>query len=311
MTQAFRTNLTAMSLLAVLVGGFIVYNTMTFAVLRRRTLLGSLRTMGCTRRQLFALVLAEALILALVGSLLGVALGIVTGWGLVQLVTLTINDIYFAVTVAALHLSLGSLAAGIALGLLVTLAAALGPAIEAARSQPRDLLRQSSLERRGHRWVLRLGASGLVLLALGWGLAEVPSRSMGLGFLSLLLVVVGFSLCVPALLRALAESIAALAAANRERAGAMPVLLAARGIGASITRTGIAAAALTVAVAATVGVGIMIESFRDSLIRWLETTLQSDIYVSAPNETGGRPGGQLPEGLAARLAALPGVAEVS
>ena len=311
MTRAFRTNLTAMSLLALLVGGFIVYNTMTFAVLRRRALLGSLRTLGCTRRQLFALVLSEAMILALVGSLIGVALGIVTGWGLVQLVIRTINDIYFALTVGALQLPPGSLVAGIALGLLVTLVAALGPATEAARSQPRDLLRPGSLERRGHRWVLALGAAGVALLALGWGLAEVPSRSMGVGFLSLLLVVVGYSLCVPALLRVVAAAIAGVAAANRDWAGAMPVLLAARGIGASITRTGIAVAALTVAVAATVGVGIMIESFRDSLIQWLETTLQSDIYVSTPNETGGRPAGRLPGGLPARLAALPGVAEVS
>ncbi len=311
MTRAFRTNLTAMSLLALLVGGFIVYNTMTFAVLRRRTLLGSLRTLGCTRRQLFALVLSEALTLAVIGSLIGIALGIAAGSGLVQLVTRTINDIYFALTVGSLDLSPASLASGVALGLLVTLLASLGPALEAARAQPRDLLRRSSLERRGHHWILGLGGAGMASLSLGWLLALVPSRSLGLGFLSLLLVVVGFSLVVPALLRALAAAIAWLAASRRGSGGLFTVLLAARGIGASITRTGIAVAALTVAVAATLGVGIMIESFRGSLIQWLEITLQSDIYISAPGETGDRPGGRLPAGLADRLRALPGVAQAS
>jgi putative ABC transport system permease protein len=114
MTRAFHTNLTAMSLLAMLVGGFIIYNTMTFAVLQRRSLLGSLRTLGCTRAQLFELVLSEAMLFALAGALLGLALGILTGWGLVQLVTRTINDIYFTLTVRELFITPLSVVKGIA-----------------------------------------------------------------------------------------------------------------------------------------------------------------------------------------------------
>ncbi len=309
MTRAFRVNLMAMGLLALLVGAFIVYNTMTFAVLRRRQLLGSLRTLGCTRQELFRLVLVEALILSLIGSALGLALGILTGSGLVHLVTRTISDLYFAVTVASLHLSPLTLAKGAGLGVLVTLLAALGPAWEAAHAEPRDLLRAGSLERRGRRWVVVLAGAGAVLLTLGWGLAQLPSRSMGLGFLSLFVVILGFSLCVPALLQVMAKGVAGLAAGRP--GAALPLLLAARGVETSITRTGLAAAALTVAVASSVGVGIMIDSFRASLVTWLETTLQSDIYVSAPNESGDRPGGGLPPGLADRIAGLPGVAEIS
>lgn len=306
MTRAFQTNLTAMSLLAVLVGGFIVYNTMTFAVLRRRTLLGSLRTLGCTRGQLFALVLGESLALALIGSAAGIALGILTGWGLVQLVTRTINDLYFALTVSALQVSPGSLVWGLGLGFGVTLIAALGPALEAARAEPRDLLRPSTLELRGQRWVGRLALLGLGLLVAGYGLAQWPSRSLSLGFFSVLLVAGGFSLAVPWLLRTVAAALAPLAG----RLGGPPGLLAARGVGASIARTGVAVAALTVAVSATVGVGTMIDSFRGSLIDWLGTTLSSDLYVSVP-QGNGQPGDTLPAGLAAAVARLDGVAEVS
>jgi putative ABC transport system permease protein len=103
MTRAFHTNLTAMSLLAMLVGGFIVYNTMTFAVLQRRPLLGTLRMLGVTRSQLFLLVLTEALVLALIGAVIGMLIGIAVGAGLVQLVTRTINDIYFQLSVRSLH----------------------------------------------------------------------------------------------------------------------------------------------------------------------------------------------------------------
>jgi putative ABC transport system permease protein len=307
MTRAFHTNLTAMSLLAMLVGGFIIYNTMTFAVLQRRGLLGSLRTLGCTRAQLFALVLSEALVFALAGALLGLALGILAGWGLVQLVTRTINDLYFALTVRELLVTPLSVVKGIAGGLLITLLAALGPAIEAARAQPRDVLRANSLERRGQRWVLWLGAVGLTLMLVGWGAAQIPSRSLGLGFFAILILILGFSLCVPALLRAIALGLARVVG----RIGGLPAVLAARGVAASITRTGIAAAALTVAISSTLGVGVMIDSFRSSLIVWLDTTLQSDIYISAPSETGNRADGVLPSGLAKRLAELPGIAEIS
>lgn len=307
MTRAFHTNLTAMSLLAMLVGGFIIYNTMTFAVLQRRSLLGSLRTLGCTRGQLFALVLSEAMVFALVGALLGLLLGILTGWGLVQLVTRTINDIYFALNVRELFITPLSVAKGMGMGLLITLIAALGPALEAARAQPRDVLRANSLERRGQRWVIGLGALGLALMVLGWLAAQIPSRSLALGFVAILILILGFSLCVPALLRAIALALTPVLGPL----GGIPAVLAARGVAASITRTGIAAAALTVAISSTLGVGVMIDSFRGSLILWLDNTLQSDIYVAAVSETGNRADGELPAALAERLRDIEGITEIS
>jgi len=173
MTRAFHTNLTAMSLLAMLVGAFIVYNTMTFAVLQRRPLLGTLRMLGTTRGQLFELVLVETLILALIGALLGVLLGIAVGAGLVQLVTRTINDIYFQLSVRSLHLAPLSLLKGIGLGLGVTLLAALGPALEAARSQPRDVIRRTRVEGQARRLLPWLAAGGILLILAGLGVLRL------------------------------------------------------------------------------------------------------------------------------------------
>ena len=305
MTRAFHTNLTAMSLLAMLVGGFIVYNTMTFAVLQRRALLGTLRMLGVTRAQMFLLVLTEALILALIGGLLGILAGIAVGAGLVQLVTRTINDIYFQLDVRNLHLDPLSLIKGAGLGLGVTLIAALGPALEAARSQPRDVIRRTLVERRGQRLLPWLAAGGAVVTLLGAALVQVSGRSMGLGFAALFLVIVGVSLTIPLLVRAFAAATTPLLGGLFGIEGR----LAARGITASITRSGLAVAALAVAVAATVGVGIMIGSFRTSVAQWLEHTLTSDIYVAADTEAGR--GADLPPSLATRLAALPSVVGVS
>jgi putative ABC transport system permease protein len=279
---------------------------MTFAVLRRRMLLGTLRTLGVTRGQLFALVLGEAMLFALVGGLLGLAAGIGVGWGLVQLVTRTISDIYFAMTVSGLFVSPWSLLKGAALGMLVTLAAALGPALEAAASQPRDVLRRHRIEHHGGRLLPGLALAGIGLMLAGLAMVQVPGQSLGLGFVALFAVVVGFSLCVPLGLKLLARLLGPLFGLAGPQGR-----LAGRGLVASISRTGVAAAALTVAVSATVGVGIMIDSFRGSVAAWLENTLASDLYVSAPSASSGLGDGNLPPGLGEVVAALPGVAEVS
>ena len=306
MTHAFHTNLTAMSLLAMLVGGFIVYNTMTFAVLQRRALLGTLRMQGVTRAQLFALVLSETLVLATIGAALGVLTGIAVGAGLVQLVTRTINDIYFQLNVRSLHLDWLSLSKGVGLGVGVTLLAGLGPALEAARSQPRDVIRRTLVEQRGRRLLPWLALAGLVLMGLGIGLIPFSGRSMTWGFVALFLVIVGASLGMPLVVRLLAGATTPLFGGLFGSVGR----LAARGITASITRSGLAVAALAVAVAATVGVGIMIGSFRISVSDWLAHTLTSDIYI-ATDPGGGGSEASLPLALADELLRLPGVAAVS
>ena len=104
MTRAFRLNLTALSLLALLCGAFLIYNTMTFSVVQRRPLLGMLRALGVTRAQVFTLVLAEAAV-GPVGTAAGFALGVALGRGLVRLVTQTINDLYFVLSVRELALA--------------------------------------------------------------------------------------------------------------------------------------------------------------------------------------------------------------
>jgi putative ABC transport system permease protein len=87
--------------------------------------------------------------------------------------------------------------------------------------------------------------------------------------------------------------------------------MAARGIHAALSRSGIAIAALMIAVSATIGVGIMIASFREAVEQWLEGTLRADVYVSPPSLIGSRPDATLDTGLAERLAATPGVASAS
>jgi len=115
MTHAFHTNLLAMSLLALLVGAFLIYNTVTLSVLQRRSLFGQLRVAGVQRGELFRAILIETMVFATIGTIAGLVLGWVLGSMLLTLVTRTINDLYFALDVRQLDFSIFTLLKSICL----------------------------------------------------------------------------------------------------------------------------------------------------------------------------------------------------
>jgi putative ABC transport system permease protein len=302
MTRAFRLNLTALGLLAIVVGMFLIYNAMTFAVLQRRTHIGTLRALGATRRQIALAVLSEATVLGSVGTLLGVGLGIVLGSGLVRLVTTTINDLYFVLEVSRLHLSPWTIGRGVALGLGATWVAALMPAIEAARASPRDALSRSTLEARWRRGAPVAAAIGAGVVAAGAAVLLVFERSLTLSFAGIFGLIIGLSLAVPA---ATVVLVAFLRPVARLAAGVLGAM-AARGVVAALSRTGVAISALMIAVSVTVGVGIMIDSFRQTVVRWMGRSLVADVYVSPPDLSVGNRDAELDTGLVEALRAVPG-----
>ena len=93
MTRAFRINLTALSYLALIVGIFLIYATLSFLAVRRRQAIGTARALGITGRHLFGVTLAEALALGAVGTVIGLLLGHLLGSGLTSLVLRTMEDL--------------------------------------------------------------------------------------------------------------------------------------------------------------------------------------------------------------------------
>jgi len=305
-TEAFALNLTALSLLALLVGGFLVYNTMSFTVLQRLPLLGILRGLGVSRGELFRLVGAEALLVGAVGSAAGVLLGLLLASGLVHLVTRTVDDLYFTMTVSGLFITPWSLLKGVSLGLGASWLAAVHPARIAARATPGRLLQRSWVEGRAQRGA-RIGALvGTALVALAW-LLPVLDAGLLSGFAALTALLVGAALLVPMGLLGLAALLRRLPWCGRH-----PVArLAVRSLDASLSRTGVATAALAVAIATTIGIAGMIDSFRLTVDRWLAQRLQADVYISAPGALDSRSSIPLDPAVVMRLKALPGVRATS
>lgn len=307
MTAAFRTNLTAMALLAVIIGGFLIYNTMTFAVVRRRRLIGTLRGLGVTRAGVFGQIVGETLALGALGTAIGLVAGIGLAQGLVGLVTRTLNDLYFAVAVREVFVAPATLAQGAAIGLVAALLGALGPAAEAARCPPVAAGRRSVLEQRSHRLAWLLAGAGVLVLALAAATLALPGRGLVAGFVVLTGLLLGGALLMPAGVLVLTPPLARAAGGVLGPLGRM----AARGTAAGLSRTGLAVIALTVALSATVSVGMLIVSFRGSVETWLARTLTADIYLTAPQRVAERHAAPLPEATAGIVTGIEGVAAVS
>lgn len=281
MTAAFRTNLTALSLLALVVGLFLIYNTMTFAVVQRRPLFGTLRCLGVTRREVFALVLSEALVVGVLGTALGLGLGVLLGQGAVRAVTQTINDLYFVVTVRGVAVPVESLIKGALLGILATVLTAAPPAWEAATVPPRLALSRSGLETKAQRAVSLAALASLALLAAGLLLLALPSRGLITAFAGTFAIIVGIGMQTPLVTSAAMRGAAPLLG----RLWGVLGRLGPRSVVNSLSRTAVAIAALMIAVSVTIGVSLMVGSFRHTVELWLAATVQGDIYISPPSAT--------------------------
>ena len=181
MIAAFELNLQAMSLLALVVGLFLIYNTVTFSVVQRRGALGIMRSLGTTRGQIFRFILLEAFILGLVGTALGLALGVILGRGAVALVSQTISDLYFSVNVTGISIMPGTLAKGALIGVAASLLAAALPSWDATRTPPAGIMKRSIEEETARRLLPAMTGGALVAESTRFCLAG-RARQPGAGF---------------------------------------------------------------------------------------------------------------------------------
>jgi putative ABC transport system permease protein len=278
MTRGFHINLTAMSLLALLVGAFLIHNTMTFAVVQRREVFAIKRITGVDTNTIFRSILAEAVIISTFGSILGVIAGYVLAHFLIQLTTQTINDLYFVLHVQEIWFDPWIIFAGLLLGIGSSVIAAALSAFDAASTHPIQARQRSAIEQRTKSLLPWLAIAGLTLVIAGFVLANAPLDSLLAGFLALMILILGYGLALPWIIQLLSRSLQFLVAKT-----GISLSFALAGIERNISRTGLAIAALCIAVSATFGVDIMIGSFRSSVDQWLGKTLHSDVYVSAPS----------------------------
>lgn len=278
LTQAFHLNLTALSLLALLVGMFLIYNTMTFSVVQRYSLFGRLRSMGVSRREIFGIIMGESFFISCFGILLGVGLGIVLANLLLELVTRTINDLYYVLSIRTLHLSVFSLSKGVGLGIGATFIASSLPAWYASQALPKKIDTRSLQEERYYLQMKKGSLVGMLMTGLGSLLLFLPMVDLWVSYAGLFIAMVGCALLVPVGTMFLLYLVKMFLKQGTGTFGLMVV----RGVQADLSRTSVAIAALMIAIAATIGLEIMIQSFRAAVAQWVNISLQADIYLSPP-----------------------------
>ncbi len=171
---------------------------------------------------------------------------------------------------------------------------------------PRAALSRSSLESKARAAILLAFRIGLLLILAGCLVLLIPSRSLVLSFISTLAVVVGFAMLVPHF----TGLFTFYGTPVFEKLLGLLGRMAPRDVQGSLSRTAIAVMALMVAVSVTIGVSLMVNSFRFTVITWLNETLQGDIYISAPSLTATTPSESIDPEILELISRVPGVERV-
>jgi putative ABC transport system permease protein len=295
---AFRLNLTALSLVSVLVGAFLVHASVRASLARRREELGVLRAVGATRAQVLSLVLSEAATLGVAGTVVGIPLGWLAARANLAAVSGTLRTVYLLEGIDAVSLGPGVLLLAVAVGVGGALAGAVLPALDASREDPRALLSPLGVEERSRANAGRLLAAGIAAVAVSAAVRALAAGIPASAFAVALGVLAAVPLAAPAALSALA------ALPRPARLGARWGI---RTMGARPSGAAVAAGALAVAVSMLVGVTVMVGSFRGSVERWLDATLRADVYVTTPSWRRARSEATLSPAVVARLRAEPGL----
>lgn len=310
MLRSFQLGLNLGSAVALLVGVFLVYNTVSIGVVQRRREIGTLRALGATRFRIRALFTLESFTLGTIGSVLGLPLGALVGRLAIAGVSESISTIYIQVNAKEVQLGPLELALGAGLGMAGSVFAALRPAVVASRVQPVEALRRDVAAGAG---AVQL-RSWPTFLALGLWVAAYPATQLPApienfpigGYIAIFFILMGATLLTPLLMRVL----------NRPFAGPGEWLLgisgrlAADNFARAPLRTAVPVSALAIGVAMTVSVGGFITSFQQSAERWLDQAVPADLFVTSSSKIAGVQNQPINASLGDDLEKLPGVVAV-
>ena len=320
MVWAFQLNLAVMSWVGLLVGMFLIYNTIAFVVAQRRREVGIYRALGMTEWRVAGLFLMEAGLLGLLGGLLGGLGGVWLSRSLVSLVSRTISDLYAPVTSGGVILSMDMLTfaavgKGVLLGTVVSMVGALGPSVEASRTVTVRALAPGDYESTNQLRVSLCGWISLVLLLLA-GLCSLmgPVGDLPLfGYFATICVLGSLSFLAPLCIRALGRRRTRQESQTMMLGGSIR-LIAADQAARHPGRNSVTVSALMVGLSIMIGVAVMVRSFRDTVEVWVDETVMADLIVAPQSWLQGKQSGQasraLPGTWRSTLSAIDGIAAV-
>ncbi len=274
--SAFQHNLLSLGLISIFVAVFIVYNAASISLLYRRSQLAVLRALGASRPRVWAIFLIEILGLGLFSSCLGVVLGWLVASLIFNQILETVHQHYLSGVMGVLSLSKTTWISGLTLGTVASFVGALFPLLEASSVSPVEATRKLSYERhiRKHPFVL-LGLCGMMCGLALLSYLCVSFDQPNWAFLLAFAVLLSLLSLTPFLLQILLRPLKSLFRRWRQPSA----LMANVQILENPYRYSMVTAALALAIALWIGIGMMVSSFRLSLEDWLLDSVPGDIYV--------------------------------
>jgi putative ABC transport system permease protein len=294
----FNILLLVFAFIAVFVAVFIIFNTFTVLVAQRTRELALLRALGAARRQILIAVVAEAAIVGVFSGVAGLGGGVLVAAGLRALIEAIGGG---GLVTVGLQVLPRTVVVSLVVGTVVTMVAAVVPAVRASRIPPvaamRDdfVLPTASLRRRTRLGVLTLAIGGVLL---GLGVHNGTAWQIGLGALAMFRGVVALS---PVLSRPIVGGLGQLL----PRIWGLPGRLARENALRSPRRTAATASALMIGIALTTTMSIMAASIVSSANSQIDKSIGADFIITAQNF---RP---IPGSVAQDVAKVPGVGAVT
>jgi putative ABC transport system permease protein len=308
MLAAFRWNLRLLSYIALIVGAFLIYNTISVSVVRRRPETGIVRALGASRNAVLAAFLGEATFFGLAGAALGLPVGRVMASGAVKLMSATVESLYVSSRPGAIELTMWSVVLAFTIGVGIALISAYSPAREASLVSPVEAMARGRREFMTRVYKSRDLWLALVLGVLAAAAARVPAIEGKpiFGYLAAVLLVVASALAIPAFTDAI------LSRTSRWLGKILGVeaLLASQSLSGSLRRTSVLVGALSSAIAMMTSVGIMVGSFRETVLIWMNDRLPADLYLRPAGTPAPDRHPTVSLDLADKISVLPGVAGV-
>lgn len=304
LSRAYRVNLTVLALVALFTGAFLVFSVLSLSVIQRLPAFALLGVLGLDARQRQYLVWAESVLLGAVGSLLGVALGTALAWAALRLLGGDLGGGYFDAIAPSLDWDPLAAAGYCLLGISAAWLGGWWPALAVRGLAPAQALKGWAMQPDGPAGLAAW--SGPALLLLAFGLCWLPPID-GLPLAAYVAVACGLLggiLSLPVLVRL---GLGRLAPWVQNRPLALLALERARRFPHSAS---IATSAVVASLALSVALTVMVGSFRESVMRWLDSVLPAELYLRAAPAAGGAETARLTPEFVANVAAMPGVKRV-
>jgi putative ABC transport system permease protein len=308
---SFRYNLQFITFLAVLVGIFLLYNTIFISVVKRRTEIGILRGMGTDRKTIVILFTLTGLILGFTGSVLGIAIGQVFSYFSIYAVEKTISSVYRGISISDSLITWRDALEAMGLGCFVSLLASLIPALESAKVQPSESSKAGTFERRHKNHQKQFSVPGLFCILAGGVISfldylYVPTEFPYLAYSGILLFILGFTLNAAGFLGLILKIVRRPAYSFFPTTGKIAI----NDIDGSRYRFSVAVMSVAVSSALIFAILASIFSLKESFREWLDVYLVADIYVKPASCTSNLCFTPLSAGLIEQIKTYPEVRDI-